>query len=283
VSSEPLKDTIALVVGATSGIGAEIARHFATCGATVIVAGRRRAAGEAVVTQIGPRATYYPVDATIDDDVGRLISSITDRHGRLDCAVNSAGTPGTPSGIADAVPAAFWATLRSHVGSTLNLLHHAGRAMIAHQRGTIIAIASIAGIQAGWTAADYATAKAAVVQLTRCAAIELAPHHIRVNSISPGPVPTGIFAKAAGVEPDRADQTANGLEPTFWARLQHWQPVPRVATTSDVAHVAAFLAGDAAAFITGQNVCVDGGITAGRPIAAAAADRRALTHELGLS
>jgi NAD(P)-dependent dehydrogenase (short-subunit alcohol dehydrogenase family) len=282
MTSDPLNDIIALVVGATSGIGAEIARHFAAGGATVIVAGRRHTAGEAVAKQIGPRATYHPIDATVDDDVDQLISSIIDRHGRLDCAINSAGTPGAPGGITDAAPDAFWATLHSHIGSTLNLLRHAGRAMIADQRGSIITVASIAGIQAGWTAADYATAKAAVIQLTRCAAIELAPHHIRVNSISPGPVPTGIFAKAAGLAPDRADQTAAGLEPTFRAQLRDWQPIPRVATTSDVAHVAAFLASDAAGFITGQNVCVDGGITAGRPIGATADDRRVIAHELGL-
>jgi NAD(P)-dependent dehydrogenase (short-subunit alcohol dehydrogenase family) len=155
-------------------------------------------------------------------------------------------------------------------------MKHAAPVMTAQGSGSMINVASIGGQVAGWTFLDYSAAKAAVIQLTRCVAVELAEHGVRVNSVSPGPILTGIFAKGAGVDPATADRTAANLEPVFRDRLQAWQPIPRAGLPEDVAGTLLWLASDASAFVTGQNLAVDGGITAGRPSAVAAADRTAM-------
>lgn len=103
---------------------------------------------------------------------------------------------------------------------------------------------------------------------------------VRANSISPGPILTGIFAKGAGIAADQADATAAQLEPVFNARLEMWQPIRRAGLPGDVAAAALWLASDASGFVTGQNLNVDGGITAGRPPAASAADRAAIAKVL---
>src|SRR5437868_4415108 len=104
---------------------------------------------------------------------------------------------------------------------------------------------------------DYSAAKAAVIQLTRCAATELGEHGVRVNSVSPGPVVTGLFGKSAGMDATEADRTAAVLEPLFAERLASWQPIRRPAVSADVAPALVWLASDAAAFVTGQDLAVD--------------------------
>jgi NAD(P)-dependent dehydrogenase (short-subunit alcohol dehydrogenase family) len=175
---------------------------------------------------------------------------------------------------------AFLGTLRLHVGGALVAMKYAGAAMVEQGRGSIVNVASIGGQLAGWTSPDYSAAKAAVIHLTRAAAVELAPAGVRVNSISPGPTLTGIFAKAAGADHETADAEATVLEPVFADRLREWQPLPRIAYPADIAPAALWLASDASAFVTGQNLAVDGGITAGRPAAAAQADRAAMAAAL---
>ncbi len=118
---------------------------------------------------------------------------------------------------------------------------------------------STGGRLGGWTGTDYSAAKAAVIQLTRSAAVELGEHGIRVNSVSPGPVPTGIFGKAAGMDPAAADRTAIQLEPAFLAALENHQPIRRAGTPEDVAQVMLWLASDASSFVNGQDIAVDGG------------------------
>lgn len=158
-----------------------------------------------------------------------------------------------------------------HVGGVVSGLKHAAAIMLRQGSGSIINIASVGGYVAGWSPIDYSTAKAAVIHLTRCAAVELGEQGVRVNSISPGPIPTGIFAKGAGWDPTDADQAAELLEPVFRRALAAWQPIRRVGMTEDVAAAALWLAGDHSTFVTGQNLAVDGGISAGRPASVSAA------------
>jgi NAD(P)-dependent dehydrogenase (short-subunit alcohol dehydrogenase family) len=140
------------------------------------------------------------------------------------------------------------------------------------------ALALFAGVGrlAGWAGLDYSSAKAAVIHLSRCAAVELGEHGIRVNSISPGPILTGIFGKGAGMDPAEADRTASALEPAFLDALEKHQPIRRVGVTDYVARAALWLASDASSFVTGQDVAVDGGISAGRPASVAIAERATL-------
>jgi NAD(P)-dependent dehydrogenase (short-subunit alcohol dehydrogenase family) len=275
-----LNGRVAVVVGSTSGIGAEIARVFAGEGASVVIAGRREPQGETLAAQLGSDGLFVRTDVAVEADVESLMAATTDRFGRLDCLVNSAGAGGSPAGIVNLDLDRLAQTLMVHVGGTAAAMKHAAPIMVSQRSGSIISIASIGGRVGGWTFLDYSAAKAAVLQLSRSLAVELAEHGVRVNTVSPGPILTGIFAKGAGVDHENADRTADRLEPVFRDRLEAWQPIQRVGLPRDVAPVALWLASDASAFVTGQDFAVDGGITAGRPAAVSAADRAAMAKVL---
>ena len=134
------------------------------------------------------------------------------------------------------------------------------------------------GPQAEFVRADVASEADVAALITGAA--ELGEHGVRVNSISPGPILTGIFGKGAGLDHARADQDAARLEPVFTARLEAYQPIRRAGTPADVAAAALWLASDASSFITGQDLAIDGGIMAGRPPAASAADFTAIAQAL---
>jgi NAD(P)-dependent dehydrogenase (short-subunit alcohol dehydrogenase family) len=275
-----LDGRVAVITGGTSGIGARTAELFAEEGATTVIAGRRAAQGEALAARLGSKVAFVRADVAVEADVEALISGTAERHGRVDCVVNCAGEGGSPGGIATMDLGQLQRTLAIHLGGTAAAMKHAAPVMTAQRSGSIINIASIGGHIAGWTFLDYSAAKAAVIQLTRSVAAELGEYGVRVNSISPGPILTGIFGKGAGLEPAQADQDAARLEPVFRARLRGYQPVPRAGVPADVAPAALWLASDASSFVTGQDLAIDGGILAGRPPAASAADFTAIAQAL---
>src|SRR5262249_45759721 len=135
-------------------------------------------------------------------------------------------------------------------------MKHAARIMTAQRSGSIITIASAAGLRAGISGHIYSASKAAVIQLSRNVASEISSKGVRVNTISPGGIVTGIFAKSAGVAGANADRVINAISDLFAAV----QPIPRFGVTDDIAQAAVFLASDAASFITGQDLGVDGGL-----------------------
>lgn len=275
-----LDGKVAVVVGGTSGIGAQTATLFAAEGAQVVVAGRRQEQGAKIVAELGGPTTFVRTDVTVEREVEALITQVVDRLGRLDVLVNSAGEGGSAAGIAAVDLQRLHRTLAAQVGGATAAMKYAAPVMVRQGSGSIVNVASIGGLMAGWTGLDYSAAKAAVVQLTRCVAVELAASGVRVNSISPGPILTGIFGKAAGLDPATADDVAPDLESVFRSRLEAYQPIARVGVPADVAPAALWLASDASAFVTGQDIAVDGGITAGRPAAVAAADRIAIGRAL---
>jgi NAD(P)-dependent dehydrogenase (short-subunit alcohol dehydrogenase family) len=266
-----LDGKVGVVTGATSGIGARTAALFAAEGAEVVVAGRRREEGEQLAEAIG--ATFVATDVTVESDVEGLVADTIARLGRLDVMVNNAGAAGGAGGITDVDLERFQRTYALHVGGVLVGMKYAARAMLERKAGSIINIASINGRLAGWAGLDYSSAKAAVIHLTRCAAVELGEHGIRVNSISPGPILTGIFGKGAGMDPGAADRTAAELEPAFLDALESHQPIRRAGVADYVAPAAVWLASDGSSFVTGQDLAVDGGISAGRPASVARAER----------
>jgi NAD(P)-dependent dehydrogenase (short-subunit alcohol dehydrogenase family) len=277
---DQLAGKVAVITGATSGIGAHTARVFVTEGASVVIAGRREAEGEALAASLGPAATFVRADVTIEDDVAGLIATAVARHGRLDCLLNNAGSP-APSrriGLLDLTD--FDRALAVHVRGTLAGMKHAAPVMADQGSGSIINTASINGRRAGMTGLTYSTAKAAVIHATRCAAVELGFHNVRVNSLSPGPVLTGIFAKGAALDDGDAERRLDATAAAFAEFLPRTQPLPRMGTTEDVARAAVFLAADASAFITGHDLVVDGGMSAGRPASIMRAEARLLATAL---
>jgi NAD(P)-dependent dehydrogenase (short-subunit alcohol dehydrogenase family) len=260
-----LDGKVAVITGGTSGIGARTAELFACAGARVVIAGRRAAEGQAQAAKLGPGAEFVRADVSAEADVAALVTGAAERHGRLDCLVNCAGEGGSPGGIATLDLDRLQRTLAIHLGGVAAGMKYAAPVMAAQRSGSIVNVASIGGHIAGWTFLDYSAAKAAIIQLTRCAAAELGAHGVRVNSVSPGPILTGIFGKGAGLDPAQADQDAARLEPVFTARLEAYQPIRRAGVPADVAAAVLWLASDASSFITGQDLAIDGGILAGRP------------------
>jgi NAD(P)-dependent dehydrogenase (short-subunit alcohol dehydrogenase family) len=272
-----LDGKVAVIAGGTSGIGARTAELFVAEGAAVVIAGRRELEGKELASRLGPPARFVRADVAVERDVECLIGQAVDEFGRLDILINNAGIGGQPQRGWNAIDIdRFWAVLGVHVGGVVAGIKFAAPVMTQQGSGSIISTASVGGLVAGWTGVDYSTAKAAVIHLTRCAAIELGQHGVRVNSVSPGPIPTGIFGKAAGMGPAAADRTAPQLAPAFEEVLSSYQSIRRAGTTDDVAQVLLWLASDASSFVTGQDIAVDGGITAGRPISVSADERRRL-------
>jgi NAD(P)-dependent dehydrogenase (short-subunit alcohol dehydrogenase family) len=256
-----LEGKVAIVTGATSGMGKRTAERFVEEGAIVVLAGRREAEGEEAARSLGPRAHFVRTDVAREDDVRRLVEGTVARHGRLDCLFNNAGGPGPRGGIATIPLDGAERSMAVNFGGVLLGMKHAAPIMVRQRSGSIINNASVAASRAGYSSSMiYSAAKAAVVQLSRCVAMELGEHSVRVNCISPGAIVTGILLKALGLPHDRADDVSVNLTERFAAQ----QPIPRAGSVDDIAHMAVFLASDESTFVTGQDIVVDGGQISGR-------------------
>jgi NAD(P)-dependent dehydrogenase (short-subunit alcohol dehydrogenase family) len=256
-----LEGKVAIVTGGTSGIGRRTVERFVAEGAKVVFSGRREAEGQAVAAATG--GTFVKADVALEQDAERTIKAAADAHGRLDVLVNNAGAPAPAPAtrLQDTNLAGFDATIAAHVRGTYAHIKHAAPIMRAQGSGSIINIGSVAAHRAGYSASViYGVAKAAVLHLTRCAAMELGEDNIRVNSISPGGIATGIFAKAMGMSGPAAEATAEKVK----GALAKLQAIPRAGLPDDIAAAALFLAGDESGFITAEDIIVDGGLIAGR-------------------
>jgi NAD(P)-dependent dehydrogenase (short-subunit alcohol dehydrogenase family) len=254
-----LQAKIAIVTGGTSGIGRKVVERFRAEGAEVVFTGRRAALGDEIAEQTG--ATFLVADAGDEADAERTIGQALDRHGRIDILMNNAGAP-APGGRLETLSLdRFDEAVRVHVRGALAHMKHAAPAMRARGAGSIINVGSVAGHRAGYSSSlIYGVAKAAVIHLTRCAAMELGEDGVRVNSISPGGIATGIFAKSLGMATAEADGTAEKVK-TALATLQ---AVPRAGLTDDIAAAALYLASDEASFVNGEDIVIDGGLIWGR-------------------
>ncbi|HEV2288844.1 MAG TPA: glucose 1-dehydrogenase [Candidatus Acidoferrales bacterium] len=271
-----LEGKVAVITGGTSGIGAGTAEVFVGEGAKVVIAGRRKDRGEKLAQKLGDRATFIQTDVSVESDVEAMINHAVKCFGWLDCLVNNAGRGSQFATIADADLKEFDAVVAVHLRAVLAGMKYAVRAMTPQGSGSIITIASVNGFRAGLGGHYYAAAKAASIHLTRCAAVELGEKGIRVNSISPGMTATGAFGKYSGMtagEADEADDHPEYAEAAIGAVMSRWQPLLSVARADDIAQAAVFLASDASRMITGHNLVVDGGISAGWPIGAVRPDR----------
>jgi NAD(P)-dependent dehydrogenase (short-subunit alcohol dehydrogenase family) len=257
-----LDGKVALVTGATSGIGERTVELFVAEGARVVFTGRRRPEGDRIAARLGPSAAYVEADATSEPDWQRTIAQVLERHGRLDALFNNAGGPAPTGGIADIPVEGFDAAMALLVRSVMLGMKHAAPVMKEQGGGSIINNGSIAAHLAGYSSSMiYSAAKAAVVHLTRCVAMELGEHAIRVNSVSPGAIATGILAKALGMrDAGKADGMAAKIR-TVYAKAQ---PIPRSGIPDDIAQCVCWLASDRSTFVNGEDIIVDGGAIGGR-------------------
>lgn len=256
-----LENKVCIITGATSGIGKRTAQVFVEHGAKLVIAGRRQAEGEAVARAIGSRCDFVRTDVTDEAQVKALVEFTLERHGRIDCLFNNAGGPAPVGGI-ETIPAeGFDAAIAVLLRSVMLGMKHVAPVMTRQRAGSIINNGSIAGSRAGYSSSMiYSAAKAGVIHLSRCVAMQLGESGVRVNSISPGGIATGIFGKALGLPLDKAEQSAEAIK----AGLAKMQPIPRAGLTDDIAMAAVFLASDESGFVNGHDLVVDGGVVAGR-------------------
>ena len=244
---------VVLITGALTGVGRATALAFAREGVSLTVSGRRDEAGHALAAELralGVRAEYLRADVRVEGEVRALVEQVVERFGRLDVAVNNAGTEGQLGPIIEQSADNYEATFGTNVLGTLLALKHEMRVMLKQGSGAIINLSSIAGQVGVAGASVYAASKHAVEGLTKSAALEGAGAGVRVNAVAPGPVATEML-----------DRFVGGSEEAKAAFLSS-VPARRAATPEEIAQTILFLASEKARYLTGQSIAVDGGYTA---------------------
>ena len=248
-----MKNKAILITGALTGIGRATAIAFAREGAHVVVCGRHDDAGNALVTElraVGAKAEYIRADVRHEDDVRGLVDRTVKRFGRLDVAVNNAGTEGKPGPVTEQTAESYASTFDTNVLGTLLSLKHELRVMLPQRQGSIVNVSSTFGRAGGPGASVYVASKHAVEGLTKAAALEVAGSGVRVNVVAPGPIETGMLNRFTGDEEKKA-------------ALVSRVPLKRAGLPEEIAQTIVFLASEKASFITGVSIAVDGGKLAG--------------------
>ena len=253
-----LQGKVAIITGATSGIGEATARRFVAEGAQVLISGRNSEKGDALVRELGKSAAFRTADVTREAEIAELVDVAVKDFGRLDCMFNNAG--GADRGALFTVTEAdFDYSLRLLLGSVAFGIKHAARAMRSQGSGSIINNSSIAAHRSAQGGYLYSAAKAAVSQITRLAGLELGPSGIRVNAISPGAIATPIFWGGS----TRANTLSVDENRSKLAKLEHnlarATPISRAGRPDDIAGVAVFLASNDGSYINCHDLVVDGG------------------------
>lgn len=252
-----LDGEVAIITGATSGIGEATARCFAAEGAKLVIAGRTQDKGEALARELGDGVIFQAADVRREADIAALVDTAVARFGRLDCLFNNAGAsiPGTLESVTEQE---LYEGFQLLVGSVVFGVKHAARVM-KEKGGSIINNASVAGHRSGQGGIFYSTAKAAVAHYTRLAGVELGPYGIRVNAISPGAIATPIFYGGSDrVKTLSAEENQRKLA-KLERNLARATPLPRTGLPMDIAYAALFLASDEGSFVNAHDLVVDGG------------------------
>ncbi|MBM3847206.1 MAG: SDR family oxidoreductase [Verrucomicrobia bacterium] len=245
---------VALVTGGVSGIGRDCVRVLADAGARVVVSDVDEAQGARLMKEMartGAKTLFVRADVTRADEVRDLVGSVLRRFGKLDFALNNAGVDGARAPTAE-YPAEVWdQVIAVNLTGVFHCLKYELEVMARQRCGVIVNMASVAGLVGFVNHAAYTAAKHGVVGLTRTAALEYARHGVRVNAVCPSYTQTPMLERVAGRIP--------GLK----ARLASIAPLGRLCASREVAEAVSYLFSDAAAFITGQTLVLDGGIVAG--------------------
>jgi NAD(P)-dependent dehydrogenase (short-subunit alcohol dehydrogenase family) len=244
------EQTVVLITGALSGIGRATALAFARSKVRVVISGRRADEGRALAAtlhSLGAQAEFIEADVRDEDDVQALVERTVARFGRLDIAVNAAGTEGESAPVVDQTAARYAAVFDANVLGTLLAMKHELRAMSAQRSGSIVNVSSTMGARGAAGAALYVASKHAVEGLTKSAALEAAAFGVRVNAVAPGPVQTPML--------DRLTQTSERK-----AAFLDTVPLKRAGTPEEIAEAIVYVA--SASFMTGEVLRVNGGRTA---------------------
>ena len=243
---------VVLITGALTGIGRATALAFANEGAHVVISGRGDQEGSKLVDELrklGAEAEFVACDVRHEEEVANLVDKTVARFGRLDVAVNCAGTAGKPGTVTEQSAESYAATFDTNVLGTLLSMKHELRAMLAQGSGNIINVSSTFGHTGGAGASVYVASKHAVEGLTKSAALEASGSGVRVNAVAPGPIDTGLLTRFTGSDERKAGLIAG-------------VPLKRLGKPEEIAESIVFLSSDQASFITGATIAVDGGKTA---------------------
>jgi NAD(P)-dependent dehydrogenase (short-subunit alcohol dehydrogenase family) len=241
---------VVLITGALTGIGRATAIAFAKKGARVVIAGRRDEVGQKLVAELrtlGAEAEYWRTDVRHDEDVRNLVDKTVARFGRLDVAVNNAGTEGKTGAVTEQTAESYAATFDTNVLGTLLSMKHELRVMLPQGSGSIINISSAYGSVGAPGASVYVASKHAVEGMTKSAALEVAGTGVRVNVVAPGTTDTGMLTRFTNTDENKAT-------------LVSTVPVKRLARPEEIAHVIVFVASPEASYMTGASIPVDGGM-----------------------
>jgi NAD(P)-dependent dehydrogenase (short-subunit alcohol dehydrogenase family) len=250
-----LQGKTAIVTGGTAGIGRAIVEAMSGAGAKLIFTGTNQQAGEAVSAATG--AIFVKFDATAPGYIEEIAKALDGLGGALNILVNNAGGAGGSVGVEKTTEAEFNAAMALNLWSPWQLMSTFAPRMAENGGGAIVNIGSIVGQRVGASSATYAVSKAGLLHLTRYAAAEFGPVGVRVNSVSPGFVETGIHAKTLRGDDLRKQKFTEGIGRQFLNR----QPLKHLGQPKDVTEIVMFLVSDAAAFVTGTDIVADGGLS----------------------
>jgi NAD(P)-dependent dehydrogenase (short-subunit alcohol dehydrogenase family) len=271
-----LAGRVALITGAASGIGAATVRRFVAEGAQVVVADVQVGRGEALAGELGPATRFARTDVTVEADVAAAVEAAVSSFGRLDVVFNNAGILGALGPIASIGVDEYSFTMGVNVLGAFLGMKHGARVMREQGSGVILSTTSPAAVAGGLGPHVYSAAKAAIIGLTQSVAAELRPHGIRVNAIMPGATVTAMTADILSGDPDAITEAHETLARDALT--------PRPGLPADIAAAAVYLASDDAAFVTGEVLRVDGGLTTApgtSPFAQAEFADEALMREAG--
>ena len=275
-----LSGKTAIITGAASGIGLASVETFVEQGAQVLAADIQDEKGAALAARFGDdKVRFIHCDVTNRQHLSEMFDACAENFGGVDILFNNAGHGGTMSTVEAFDPEGFDSTVALLLKSVFEASSLAVPHMKARGGGAIINTSSISAVTAGYAPIVYSVCKKGVAHFSKLAAAELAAHKIRVNAILPGFIATSIFGASLGMPREQADQMAEQVAQMGGTI----QPIGRTGRGGDIASMAAYLASDAAAFITGGEFVVDGGITVGPPHSWNANDVGPLLSALGIT
>ena len=245
-----LKGQVVLITGGGTGIGLAMAKAMHSAGARVVLAGRREAELTAAVKELGTGAGYVVHDVNQLDLAPALVTKVEKEHGPITCLVNNAGQNQKKPAV-DTTAAEFEAVMHTHIFGAHALVRAIAPGMIERKRGTILFTASMASIFGIPGVISYTAAKSAMIGLVRGYAVELSPHGVRVNAIAPGWIDTAMSRQAFAGDPNRRNKIISRT------------PMARLGEPEDVGWAAVYLTSQAAKFVTGSILPVDGGVSMG--------------------